>query len=124
MIGGIGYASSAVYPVGTALGLIHLAVGLADLFAGYAFLRRRAWSPALVVAMNGVTIAYSAFSEAAAQIYSLLPPGINDSLIGTLIAIVVSGTIIFLVRRRSTGAQVLKKTISNRLSPESLQAVT
>ena len=114
VIGGIGFASSAVYPRGTAFGLIHLAVGLADLFAGYAFLRRRAWSPGFVVAMNGVTIAYSAFSETAAQLYSLLPPGINDSLIGTLIAMIVSGTIIYLLRRKPVRAQMPKE---NHLEP-------
>lgn len=96
-LGGAAYASLATYPVGTALGLIHLVVGLTGLFGGYAILRRKPWSTQFLIALNIVTIVYSAFSEALAQIYALLPPGINDSLIGTVIAIIVSAIIIYLL---------------------------
>lgn len=96
-LGGLGYANSATYPEGTALGLIHLLVGLTGVFAGYAFLQRKAYSRRFLVATNGVTIAYSAFSEAAAEIYALMAPGIGDALIGTIIAIVVSIAIICLL---------------------------
>jgi hypothetical protein len=43
-------------------GLVHLLVSLTGLFGGYAFLKRR---PILAdsLAINGATIAYSAFSE-------------------------------------------------------------
>ena len=99
-LGGLGYASSATYPVGTALGLVHLAVGVAGLYAGYAFFRRRPGSARLLLWMNGLTIAYSAFSEGAAEIYALMTPGIGDALIGTIVAIVVSAAIIYLVLRR------------------------
>jgi len=99
-LGGLGYASSATYPVGTALGLIHLVVGLAGLYAGYAFLKRKAWSPQFLIATNLVTIAYSAFSESVAEIYALMPPGIGDALIGTILAIIVSCAILFLVSKR------------------------
>ena len=99
-LGGLGYASSATYPVGTALGLIHLVVGLTGLFAGYAFLKRKAWSPPFMVAMNIVTIVYSAFSEGAAEIYALMTPGIGDALIGTIVAIIVSCAIIYLLVSR------------------------
>jgi hypothetical protein len=101
-LGGAAYAKGATYPFGTALGLVHLAVGLAGLFGGYAFLRRRAWSRRFLVGINGVTIVYSAFSEGLAQVYSLLPPGVNDSLIGTIVAIVVSGAIIYVLLSRGS----------------------
>jgi hypothetical protein len=97
VVGGVAFASAGTYPLGTALGLIHLAVGLTDLFAGYAFLRRNACSQRFLIAMNSLTITYSAFSESTAPIDSLLPPGVNDSLIGTVVAIIVSGTIIYLL---------------------------
>jgi hypothetical protein len=96
-LGGLGYASSATYPVGTALGAVHLLVGLIGLFAGYAFLKREAYSRRLLLAINGATIAYSAFSESLAEVYALMTPGIDDALIGTIIAIVVSTTIIYLL---------------------------
>ena len=96
-LGGLGYASSATYPVGTALGLIHLLVGLTALFAGYAFLKRRDYSRRLLIAINAVTIAYSAFSESAAELYALMTPGVGDALIGTIVAIVVSIAIICLL---------------------------
>jgi hypothetical protein len=103
-LGGLGYAASATYPVGTALGVIHLLVGLIALFAGYAFLKREPYSRRLLLAINGVTIAYSAFSEGLAEAYALMTPGIGDALIGTIIAIVVSVVIIYLlVSNKSLG---------------------
>jgi len=100
ILGGLGYASSATYPVGTALGLIHLVVGLVGLFAGYAFLKRKAWSAPFLVAINIVTIVYSAFSESAAEIFALMTPGIGDALIGTIVAIIVSSVIVYMVLSR------------------------
>jgi hypothetical protein len=100
ILGGLGYATTATYPVGTTLGLIHLAVGLGGLYAGYSFLKRRPGSARLLLWINGVTIVYSAFSEGAAEVYALMTPGIGDALIGTIVAIIVSAVIIHLVMRR------------------------
>ena len=105
-VGGAAFVTDGIYPVGTILGLIHLAVGFTGLFAGYVFLRKKAWSRKLLIAINGLTIAYSAFSESAAQIFGFLPPGVNDSLTGTLIAIIISGTIVYLLRRRTVVARI------------------
>jgi hypothetical protein len=100
--GGIEFARNGVYPLGTALGLIHFSVGVTGLFAGYAFFRRKAWSRVFLLGINMVTIGYSTFSESVAQIESLLPGVLTASLIGTIIAIVVSCTIIYLlVSKRS-----------------------
>ncbi len=96
-LGGAAFARGGTYPVGTALGLVHLAVGLAALLGGYAVLRRKPWSKKFLVAINVVTIAYSALAESLAEIYAYLPPGINDALIGTIVAILVSGAIIYLL---------------------------
>lgn len=97
-LGGAAYATGGTYPLGTALGLVHLSVGLTGLFAGYAILRRAPWSRRFLIWTNVVTIVYSAFSESLAQIYALLPPGITDSLVGTIIAILVGVVIIYLLR--------------------------
>jgi hypothetical protein len=99
-LGGLGYTSTATYPVGTALGLIHFVVGLVGLYAGYSFLKRRPGSARLLLWTNGITIVYSAFSEGAAEMYALMTPGIGDALIGTIIAIVVGAVIIYLVLRQ------------------------
>ena len=45
-----------------------------------------------------MTIVYSAFAESLAEIYAYLPRGINDALIGTIIAIIVSAVIIYILR--------------------------
>jgi uncharacterized membrane protein YfcA len=102
VFGGAAFAKDGTYPLGTALGLIHLSVGVVGLSAGYAFFRNRRWSRRLVLAANGLTIAYSAFSESVAKIDSLLPSSFNDSLIGTLVAIVTSGAIIYLLVSRKS----------------------
>jgi hypothetical protein len=108
VLGGLAYAANGTYPLGTVLGGIHLAVGIVGLYAGYAALKWRTWPRTLLVAINGVTIVYSAFSESAAQLYSLLPPGVNDSLIGTLIAIIASCAIIYLVLSKGPMRQPVK----------------
>jgi hypothetical protein len=103
-VGGLGYASSATYPVGTALGVIHLLVGLVGVFAGYAFFRRKTYSRRFLFAICGVTIAYSAFSETLAEVYALMTPGIGEALVGTIIAIFVGVAIIYLlVANKSLG---------------------
>jgi hypothetical protein len=94
-LGGAAYARSGTFPVGTALGLIHLAVGLAGLLGGYFFLRRKPWSREFLIGINSLTISYSALAEGLAQMYAFLSPGINDALIGTIIAIIVSAVIIY-----------------------------
>jgi hypothetical protein len=96
-LGGAAYAFGGTYPIGTVVGLVHLAVGLTGLFAGYAFLRERSWSRRFLIQINVVTILYSAFAESLAEIYGLLPPGINDALIGTIVAIIVSAAIVWLI---------------------------
>lgn len=105
-LGGAAFARGGTYPVGTALGLVHLAVGLTGLFAGYSFLTRKTWSRKFVIVINGVTIGYSALAESLAEIYAFLPPGINDALIGTIIAIIVSATIIYLLVSRARVSQL------------------
>lgn len=102
-LGGAAFASQGTYPAGTTVGLVHLAVGLAGLVGGYAYLRKEPWSRSYLVAVNAATIVWSAFSETLAEVYALLPPGINDALIGTIVAIVVSAAIILMLRRRSPG---------------------
>jgi hypothetical protein len=97
ILGGAAYARDGTYPVGTVLGLIHLSIGFAGLAGGYVFLKRKPWSTKFLIIINGIIIGYSTFSESLAQIYSYLPPGFNDSLFGTIIALFVSAAIISLL---------------------------
>lgn len=97
-LGGAAYARFGTYPFGTALGLVHLAVGLAGLLGGYIVYRREPRARRFLIVVNLVTIAWSAFSEGMAQVFSLLTPGINDSLIGTIVAVLVSAEIIYMLR--------------------------
>ncbi len=97
-LGGAAFAMSGTFPVGTALGSVHFVVGIGGLVGGYAVYRRKPWARAFLIAINIVTIAYSAFAETLAEVYAYLPRGINDALIGTVVAIVVSAAIIYLLR--------------------------
>jgi hypothetical protein len=97
-LGGAAFAASGTYPVGTVLGLIHFAIGIAGLYGGYSFLKRGSNSRQLLITLNILTIVYSIFSESLAEIYAYLPPGIGDALIGTIIAIIVSAAIIYLLQ--------------------------
>ena len=97
--GGAAFAEDGAYPVGTALGSIHLVIGILGLVGGYAIYKRTAWSRPYLVAINIVTIAYSAFAEALAEVYAYLPQGINDALVGTIVAIIVSAAIVYLVKK-------------------------
>jgi hypothetical protein len=96
-LGGAAFTSGGTYPIGTALGAVHLGVGLTGLYAGYVFFKRKNWSQKFLVAVNAVTIVWSTLAESLAEIYAYLPRGINDALIGTIIAIIVSGVIILLL---------------------------
>jgi hypothetical protein len=96
-LGGTAFARSGTYPVGTLLGSIHLAVGIAGLFGGYVYIKRKTWSANFLIWINAITIAYSTFAETLAEIYAYLPPGINDALIGTILAVVASIAILFLI---------------------------
>lgn len=95
--GGAAYVISGARPFGTLIGAGHLTVGLIALAAGYVFLRRARRSEVFVVWANVATIAYSTIAEVLAEVYALLPPGINDALIGTVIAVGVSVVILYVV---------------------------
>lgn len=105
--GGASFALFAVDSFGMELGLIHLAIGLVGLAAAILTLRGYApWLPGFLVAINGTTIAYSSLSESIAETESLLPGFASiGSLVGTLVAIVLSCAIIYLLfapQRRSS----------------------
>lgn len=96
-LGGAAFARSGTYPVGTALGLVHLAIGLTGLFGGYVALKMKPWSKGFLISINSLIILYSAFAETLAEVYDYLPPGINDALIGTIVAIAASLAILYLL---------------------------
>lgn len=97
-LGGAAFTIGGTYPVGTALGSVHLAVGLIGLYAGYVFVTRKSWSRQFLIAVNTITIIWSVLAESLAEIYAYLPRGINDALIGTIVAVIVSGVIIYMMR--------------------------
>jgi hypothetical protein len=101
-LGGGAFTAFALDDFGKALGAIHLSLGLIGLAAGFIILFRAQNFPrTFILAINAVTIVYSTFSESMVEFQSLLPSSAaRDSLIGTLIAIVMSATIIYLLVRR------------------------
>jgi hypothetical protein len=98
-LGGAAFATGGTYPIGTALGSVHLVVGFLGLLGGFVLMTRKPWSRNFLVIVNFLTIAYSAFAESLAEIYAYLPRGINDALVGTIIAIIVSGVILYMIRK-------------------------
>jgi hypothetical protein len=99
--GGSAYVIFAVNPLGTAFGSGHLVTGLAGLTIGIVALRRTILPWKLLLGINILTIAYSALSDTAAGALSLLPTSaFHDSVIGTIVAIVTSSLLVYLVTRR------------------------
>ena len=101
-MGGTLFAALAVNSFGTYLGLIHLSIGLTGLVCGFLALRRRPLPRTFLIEINALTVAYSALSESIVQIQSLLPSVSSfGSLIGTIIAVVMSISIISLLLLKS-----------------------
>jgi len=102
--GGYAFAFFAANSFGAALGWIHFAVGLVGLIAALLTLMVRiSQLRGFLVAINVVSIAYSLFSESLAETESLLGgPDLIGSLVGTLIAVVMSASMIYLLLRRPT----------------------
>jgi len=99
--GGTAYVIFAVGPLGTAFGSGHLLTGLAGLTIGIVALRRKVLPQKALLGINILTIVYSAVSDGAAGFLSLLPTSaFHDSVFGTLIAIIMSSLIVYLVTRR------------------------
>jgi len=103
VFGGSSFAYFAVNPFGTALGLVHLSIGLVGLVAGFLILRGDIPRlRGLLVAINLMTIGYSASSEYIAQTESLLPGFASiGSLVGTIVAIAMSFALLALLFSRS-----------------------
>ena len=99
-MGGSLFAILTVNSFGMSLGLVHLSIGITGLFGGVIYLQARPWSRNFLFAINALTVAYSTFSESVVQIQSLLPSSSSTgSLIGTIIAIIMSCAILVLLKR-------------------------
>lgn len=101
-LGGGAFTAFALNDLGRALGEIHLFLGLAGLAAGFVVaLHPKNFPRPLVLGINAITIAYSAFTEGVVEMQSLLPSSAAmDSLIGTAFAIIMSAVIIYVLVRR------------------------
>jgi len=97
--GGASFAFLAVNSFGTALGLIHLTIGLVGLFGALLTLKSDAsWLRGFLISINVVTVAYSSLSESVAEVESLLPGfASTGSLVGTVVAVVMSFAIVYLL---------------------------
>jgi hypothetical protein len=99
--GGTAYVVFALSPLGTAFGSGHLLTGLSGLTVGILALRREPLPRNAMLGINIFTIGYSSVSDAAAGALTLLPDSaFHDSVIGTLIAIIMSSLIVYLVTRK------------------------
>lgn len=97
-MGGALFATLAVNNIGRFLGLIHLSIGLIGFAGGFIALREKPWSRTFLFGINVLTIAYSTVSESIVQIQLLLPSYASlGSLIGTIISIIMSGAILYLL---------------------------
>jgi hypothetical protein len=102
-MGGALFAVFALNPLGTALGLVHFTSGVVGLLAGVMLLRSTAVSRRFLLAVNGWIISYSALSESIVQIASLPTSRVSiGSLIGTIIAIMMSCMIVYLLLKRGS----------------------
>lgn len=96
--GGASFAAFAINAFGTLLGLIHLSIGVAGLVTGILISRSEELPRRLLIAVNAVTIVYSASSESLVEAESLLPSfAATGSLIGTGVALIMSAAIIYLL---------------------------
>ena len=100
--GGYAFAFFAINSFGAELGWIHFGVGLVGLLAAFLTLTARiSQLRGFLIVINVVTIVYSLFSETLAETESLLGgPDLIGSLVGTLVAVVMSAAIIYLLMRR------------------------
>jgi hypothetical protein len=97
-MGGTLFAALALSEYGRILGLVQLSVGVMGLAGGYAALRLAQRSKKFLLGINVLTIAYSAASEGLVETQSLLPGFASlGSLVGTIVAVVMSGAIIYLL---------------------------
>jgi hypothetical protein len=117
-LGGAAFTVGGSYPIGTLLGSVHLVIGIAGLLGGYVYLRRKTWSRSFLVSVNIVTIVYSAFAETLAEVYAYLPRGINDAFVGTIIAIIVSGVILYMIRASSFALTQTKQQELHHAQPD------
>ncbi len=100
-LGGSAFAAFAFTAFGRSLGLTHLSVGVIGIIGGFVALRARSRSWRFLIIINALTIVWSSLSESLVEIDSLLPTSASmDSLIGTIIAIIMSGVIIYLLTRK------------------------
>ena len=96
--GGLAFATFAVNSFGSMLGIIHFSIGVIVLISGILMVSKRNLSRNLLLFLNGLVIVYSSFSESLVKIQALLPTSASvDSLIGTVIAIIMSFVIIVLI---------------------------
>jgi hypothetical protein len=109
--GGASFVTFAISIYGKSIGSIHLTIGIVGLVGAFLALRPKPWSRNFLIAINGLTIGYSSFSESLVYIQSLLPDTASlGSLIGTIIAIIMSCTIIYFLFRNKTSLN--KKTMN------------
>jgi hypothetical protein len=105
-IGGAAFATLASSSFGRSLGLVHLSIGLIALAGGFIALSTKSWSWQFLLVINVLTIAYSSSSEGLVQMDSLLPLFASlASLIGTIIAIIMSGAIISLLAKNQMSSK-------------------
>jgi uncharacterized membrane protein YccC len=101
-LGGAAFAAFAFSSYGRTIGIVHLSIGILGLAVGIYAASSRSWPRQFLITVNVLTIAYSSLSEVLVEVQSLLPlDAALDSLIGTIIAIIMSGAVIYLVSSKS-----------------------
>ncbi len=89
---------------GTSLGVVHATLGLMAFPAGYLLLTGKAQAVALTLGVNTAIIAFSTVSEIILSATGSLPSGpFIDSIVGTVVAVLLAGVIMYRLRSLSLG---------------------
>lgn len=101
VVGGIvflGGTALTVFAMNKVLGIIHAGLGLFAFPVAYGIWKRDAWAWNAALGLNLLSIAYSIVSETIVISGVLLPPAdLQDSSIGTIVAVMISIAIVILL---------------------------
>ncbi len=87
---------------GTSLGIVHAVLGLSAFPVGYLLLTSKARARSLTLGVNAAIIAFSTVSEIVLSATGSLPSGpFIDSIVGTVVAVLIAGVIMYQLIRLS-----------------------
>jgi hypothetical protein len=96
VLGGAALVYFSTDVTGMSLGVVHATLGLMAFPAGYLLLTGKAGARSLTLGVNSAIIAFSTVSELILSMTGSLPTGpYIDSIVGTIVAVVIAAAIMF-----------------------------